>query len=86
MKPSEKGFRDSNTWGVICSSHSHKTRKRWEQVRSYVEEKGVVYEFFASDGKEEIGRTFWNALFKKGGDGLTEPDLRDVLNACRENK
>ena len=54
MGCSEKDFGNPNTWGIVCNSHSRKVLKRWEQVRPYVEEKGVVYEFFASDGKEEI--------------------------------
>ena len=83
MEPSGKGFRDSNTWGVICSSHSRKTLKRWEQVRSYVEEKGVEFEFVLSDGKDSVERTSkefcergCKTLVVIGSDGT----LNDVIN------
>ena len=83
MEPSGKGFRDSNTWGVICSSHSRKTLKRWEQVRPYVEEKGVEFEFVLSDGKDSVERTSkefcergCKTLVVIGSDGT----LNDVIN------
>ena len=60
MGCSEIDFGNPNTWGIVCNSHSRKVLKRWEQVRPYVEEKGVVYEFFASDGKEEITCVYQN--------------------------
>ena len=83
MGCSEKDFGNPNTWGIVCNSHSRKVLKRWEQVRPYVEEKGVVYEFFASDGKEEIGQKARDlcqqgckTLVVIGSDGT----LNDVIN------
>ena len=83
MGCSEKVFGNPNTWGIVCNSHSRKVLKRWEQVRPYVEEKGVVYEFFASDGKEEIGQKArelcqqgCKTLVVIGSDGT----LNDVIN------
>lgn len=82
---------ERNRWGVIYSSHSgsHKAHKRWSHIRSYMEQKGVQYDFVQSESFGSVERlvtmlckNVYHTIVIVGGDGA----LNDAINAIMKNK
>ena len=82
---------ERNRWGVIYSSHSgsHKAHKRWSHIRSYMEQKGVQYDFVQSESFGSVERLVtmlcknaYHTIVIVGGDGA----LNDAINAIMKNK
>lgn len=73
-------------WGVVYSSHSgsYKEHKRWHKIRSYIESKGVQFDFVQSESTGSVERLTnmmcvngYNTIIVVGGDGA----LNEALNA-----
>ena len=77
--------RNRRRWGIIYSPMigALKPMKRWKEIREYIEEKKVLYDFFcASDAAAVEGKALeyanegYDTIVVIGGDGA----LQDVLN------
>lgn len=73
-------------WGVVYSSHSgsYKEHKRWHKIRSYIESRGVQYDFVQSESTGSVERLTnmmvangYSTIIVVGGDGA----LNDAVNA-----
>ncbi|MBQ9363690.1 MAG: lipid kinase [Bacteroidaceae bacterium] len=82
---------EKNRWGVIYSSHSgsHKAHKRWTHIRTYMEQKGVQYDFVQSESFGSVERLVtmlcqnaYHTIIIVGGDGA----LNDAINAIMHSR
>ena len=78
-------------WGVVYSSHSgsHKAHKRWANIRAYMQQKGVQYDFVQSESYGSVERLTtmlcqngYHTIVIVGGDGA----LNDAINAVMNNR
>ena len=69
---------EPNRWGIIYNpkAGSRKTQKRWNEIRSYMENRKVVFDYVQSEGfgsVERLARTLANNGYRTigivGGDG-----------------
>ena len=86
---------DPNRWGVIYNpkAGSRKSQKRWNEIRSYIEERKVAYDYVHSEGfgsVERLARTLANNGYKTivivGGDGAINDAVNGIITSEIENK
>lgn len=79
-------------WGIIYSPKAGTVRpmKRWREIREYLVEKGVEYDFFESENfssAERQARMFadngYETIVVVGGDGLLQDALNGILSSSR---
>ena len=79
----------TNRIGVIYNPHSgfDKSKKRWEQIRKYLERRGVQYDFLQSETPESVERLAkmmcengYSTIVVVGGDG----SLNRAVNAIMQ--
>lgn len=84
-----------NRWGVIYNpkAGSRKTQKRWHEIRAYMEEKQVEFDFVQSEGfgsVERLARTMANNGYRiivvVGGDGAINDAVNGILKSEAEDK
>jgi diacylglycerol kinase (ATP) len=85
---------EENRWGIIyCpKAGSHHTHKRWEEINSYLEQKGVVFDFVQSESVKSVERLTsmlvqngYRTIVVVGGDSALNDALNGVMNTAREH-
>ena len=76
---------ETNRWGIIYNpkAGSRKAQKKWNEIREYMEERGVLFDYLQSEGYgsvERLARMFANNGYQTivivGGDGA----INDAVN------
>lgn len=79
---------ESSRWGIIyCPKEGVRhTHKKWESIRAYLAEKGVLYDFVQSEGPESVERLAgmlavngYRTIVVVGGDAALNRALNGVL-------
>ena len=82
-------------WGIIYNpkAGTRKVRKRWDEIRGYIESCGVDFDYVHSEGYgsvERLARTLANNGYRTivvvGGDGALNDALNGILSSSVENK
>ena len=86
---------EPNRWGIIYNpkAGTRKVRKRWDEIRGYIESCGVDFDYVHSEGYgsvERLARTLANNGYRTivvvGGDGALNDALNGILSSSVENK
>ena len=79
---------EPNRWGIIYNpkAGSRKTQKRWNEIRSYMENRKVVFDYVQSEGfgsVERLARTLANNGYRTivivGGDGAINDAIQSII-------
>lgn len=82
---------ESEKWGVIYNPRAgaRKVKKRWDEIREYMESKNVKFDYVHSEGfgsVERLARTFadngYRTIVIVGGDGA----INDAINGIMSSK
>ena len=86
---------EPNRWGIIYNpkAGTSKVQKRWEEIRGYIESRGVDFDYVHSEGYgsvERLARTLANNGYRTivvvGGDGALNDALNGILSSSVEQK
>ena len=86
---------EPNRWGIIYNpkAGTRKVQKRWDEIRGYIESRGVDFDYVHSEGYgsvERLARTLANNGYRTivvvGGDGALNDALNGILSSSVENK
>lgn len=86
---------EPNRWGIIYNpkAGSRKTQKRWNEIRSYMESRKVVFDYVQSEGfgsVERLARTLANNGYRTivivGGDGAINDAINGIMTSAVEDK
>ena len=86
---------EPNRWGIIYNpkAGTPKVRKRWNEIRGYIESCGVDFDYVHSEGYgsvERLARTLANNGYRTivvvGGDGALNDALNGILSSSVEKK
>ena len=86
---------EPNRWGIIYNpkAGTRKVQKRWNEIRGYIESRGVDFDYVHSEGYgsvERLARTLANNGYRTivvvGGDGALNDALNGILSSSVENK
>lgn len=86
---------EPNRWGIIYNpkAGTRKVQKRWEEIRGYIESRGVDFDYVHSEGYgsvERLARTLANNGYRTivvvGGDGALNDALNGILSSSIEQK
>lgn len=86
---------EPNRWGIIYNPRAgtRKVKKRWDEIREYMESKQVSFDYVYSEGfgsVERLARTFANNGYRTivvvGGDGALNDAINGVMNSEVEDK
>lgn len=88
----EKKSSEAGVWGIIyCPRES--TKKRWEKIKSYLNEKGQRYDYVQSDGNGSIERLVkmlmrngYRTIVVVGGDSALNHALNGILLSTKEDE
>ncbi|MCR4614306.1 MAG: lipid kinase [Bacteroidaceae bacterium] len=75
-------------WGIVVGAQSYKSRKRWAQMQTYLDARGVTYDSVQSDvagSVERLTRMLCTQGYKTvvlvGGDGVLNDALNGIMAA-----
>ena len=86
---------ETNRWGIIYNpkAGSRKTQKKWNEIREYMESRGVLFDYLQSEGYgsvERLARMLTNNGYKTivvvGGDGAINDAINGIMTSSAENK
>lgn len=86
---------EPNRWGIIYNPRAgtRKVQKRWDEIRGYIESRGVPFDYVHSEGYgsvERLARTLANNGYRTivvvGGDGALNDALNGILSSSVEKK
>ena len=86
---------ENNRWGIIYNpkAGTRKTQKKWNKIRAYMEEKGVMFDYLQSEGYgsvERLARMLANNGYQTivvvGGDGAINDAVNGIMTSTAENK
>lgn len=86
---------ENNRWGIIYNpkAGSRKTQKRWDKIREYMEERGVLFDYLQSEGYgsvERLARMLANNGYRTivvvGGDGAINDAVNGIMTSSVERK
>jgi YegS/Rv2252/BmrU family lipid kinase len=86
---------ENNRWGIIYDpkAGSRKTQKRWNKIREYMEERGVLFDYLQSEGYgsvERLARMLANNGYRTivvvGGDGAINDAVNGIMTSSVERK
>ena len=86
---------EPNRWGIIYNpkAGSRKTQKRWNEIRSYMENRKVVFDYVQSEGfgsVERLARTLANNGYRTivivGGDGAINDAINGIMTSMVEER
>ena len=86
---------EANRWGIIYNpkAGTRKTQKKWEKIREYMEEKGVLFDYMQSEGYgsvERLARMLANNGYQTivvvGGDGAINDAINGIMTSSAEKK
>lgn len=82
---------ESNRWGIIyCPKESvRRTHKYWENIKKYLDEKEVLYDFVQSEGRDSVERLAamltsngYKTLIIVGGDAALNRAVNGAFSVC----
>lgn len=82
-------------WGIIYNpkAGTRKTQKRWDKIRLYMEERGVLFDYLQSEGYgsvERLARMLANNGYRTivvvGGDGAINDAVNGIMTSFVERK
>lgn len=82
-------------WGIIYNpkAGTRKTQKRWDKIRLYMEERGVLFDYLQSEGYgsvERLARMLANNGYRTivvvGGDGAINDAVNGIMTSSVERK
>lgn len=85
----------TDRWGIIYNPRagSRKAQKRWDEIRGYMESKGVLFDYLQSEGYgsvERLARMLANNGYKTivivGGDGAINDAVNGIMTSTAERK
>ena len=86
---------ETNRWGIIYNpkAGSRNTQKKWDKIREYMEERGVMFDYMQSEGYgsvERLARMLANNGYRTivvvGGDGAINDAVNGIMTSSAENK
>ena len=86
---------ESNRWGIIYNpkAGSRKTQKKWNEIRSYMESRGVLFDYLQSEGYgsvERLARMLDNNGYRTivivGGDGAINDAINGIMTSSASDK
>lgn len=86
---------ENNRWGIIYNpkAGSRKTQKRWNKIREYMEERGVLFDYLQSEGYGSVERLAcmlanngYRTIVVVGGDGAINDAVNGIMTSCVEHK
>lgn len=87
---SELANRNRRRWGIIYAPKAGSLRpmKRWEEIREYLVEKGVEYDFLQSENFDSIERharmladNGYETIVVVGGDGVLQDAINGIMSS-----
>lgn len=84
-----------NRWGVVYNpkAGSRKTQKRWNEIREYMEERGVLFDYLQSEGYGSVERLTrilanngYRTIVVVGGDGAINDAVNGIMLSSAEQK
>lgn len=82
-------------WGVIYNpkAGTRKVKKRWKEIKAYIDSKNVAYDYIQSEGFGSVERLAtllanngYRTIVVVGGDGALNDALNGIMNSNAENK
>lgn len=82
-------------WGIIYNpkAGTRKTQKRWDKIRLYMEEKGVMFDYLQSEGYGSVERLSrmladngYRTIVVVGGDGAINDAVNGIMTSSVERK
>ena len=86
---------ESNRWGIIYNpkAGSRKTQKKWNEIRSYMESRGVLFDYLQSEGYgsvERLARMLANNGYRTivivGGDRAINDGINGIMTSSASDK
>ena len=86
---------ESNRWGIIYNpkAGSRKTQKKWNEIRSYMESRGVLFDYLQSEvygSVERLARMLANNGYRTivivGGDGAINDAINGIMTSSASDK
>ena len=86
---------ETSRWGIIYNpkAGSRKAQKKWNEIRDYMEERGVMFDYLQSEGYgsvERLARMLANNGYQTivvvGGDGAINDAVNGIMTSSAENK
>ena len=86
---------ETNRWGIIYNpkAGSRKTQKKWNKIREYMEERGVMFDYLQSEGYGSVERLArmlasngYRTIVVVGGDGAVNDAVNGIMTSSAENK
>ncbi len=86
---------EPNRWGIIYNpkAGSRKAQKRWDEIRRYMEERKVLFDYIQSEGfgsVERLTRTLANNGYRTivivGGDGAINDAINGIMSSAVADK
>lgn len=86
---------ETNRWGIIYNpkAGTRKTQKKWNEIREYMESRGVMFDYLQSEGYgsvERLARMLANNGYRTivvvGGDGAVNDAVNGIMTSSVENK
>ena len=86
---------EPNRWVIIYNpkAGSRKTQKLWNEIRSYMENRKVVFDYVQSDvfwSVERLARTLANNCYRTfvivGGDGSINDSINGIMTSMVQDK
>ena len=86
---------ETNRWGIIYNpkAGSRKAQKKWDKIREYMEERGVLFDYMQSEGYgsvERLARMLANNGYQTivivGGDGAINDAVNGIMTSSAEKK
>ena len=86
---------EPNRWGVIYNPRAgtRKVQKRWKEIKEYMDEKGVKYDYVQSEGfgsVERLSKILANNGYRTivivGGDGALNDAVNGILHSGADDK
>ena len=86
---------ETDRWGIIYNpkAGSRKAQKKWNEIRNYMESRGVMFDYLQSEGYgsvERLARMLANNGYRTivvvGGDGAVNDAVNGIMTSSAENK
>lgn len=86
---------ETNRWGVVYNpkAGSRKTQKRWNEIREYMESRGVLFDYVQSEGYGSVERLTrilanngYQTIVVVGGDGAINDAVNGIMSSSAEHK
>mgnify|MGYP002513214385 CR=1 FL=1 len=86
---------EKDRWGIIYNpkAGSRKAQKKWNEIRNYMESRGVMFDYLQSEGYgsvERLARMLANNGYRTivvvGGDGAVNDAVNGIMTSSAENK